>query len=78
MEKVKEMPSWHDTAFPATHIGNIIFSKELHSHDSKDKDDNTENKDEVGERGYCLRHDYQDIIEGLPGFSQFEDPQEAE
>ena len=44
MEKISEVPSWHITGPFFTNIFVVVRSKELHSHHSKDEDDNTKNK----------------------------------
>ena len=63
VEEVKKMPSWHLTSIPPAHICNIVFTKELHSHDSEDKNDDTKDKDEVGQGRYCFSHYCQNVIE---------------
>ena len=78
VHEVGEVPSGQ-LAVPllADFVG-VVLAKELHAHHSEDENDNTEDEGQVGQRAHRVGHDRQDVVEGLPGFGQFEDTKETE
>ena len=62
MKEVKKMPSWHHTPFPSTDIFNIFASEKLHTHDSKNENDDAENKGQIRKSSHSIRHDSKNII----------------
>ena len=66
MKEVFEMPPRSHATLPHTDFLNVRLAKQLHSHDSKDEDDDTEDKGQVGQGAHRVHHDGQDVVEGLP------------
>ncbi len=50
----------------------VALAKELHSHHSKDEDDDTEDKGEVAQRPDGLPHDGDEEVQGGPRLGQLE------
>lgn len=56
-------------------ITDVIFAKELHAHDGKDENDDTQDECQVSQSANRFAHDGNEQVERRPGFSQFEDSQ---
>ena len=54
-------------------LTDIALSKELHSHHSKDEDDDAEDEGEVSQGPHCLAHDGDEQVQSGPGLGKFED-----
>ena len=66
VHEVSKIPPRHCTAIPMAHVTLVVLAEQLHAHHSKDEDDDTENKRQVGQGSHGVHHDGQDVIEGLP------------
>ena len=78
VHKIGEVPSWHFTSVPVAHIVHIILSVELHAHHSEDEDDDTQDHCQVGERGHCLHHNRENVVQTLPRLGQLEHSEKTE
>jgi len=56
----------------------IVFRKELHSHDGENEDNYDEDEDKVTESAHGFAHNGNEEIECGPGFREFEDSEETE
>ncbi len=54
-------------------LTDIALAKELHSHHSKDEDDDAEDEGEVAEGAHRLAHDRYQQVQGGPRLGQLED-----
>ena len=75
MKEIQKMPPWHNAALPATNIIRIFTPKKLHTHHSKNEDDDGENKGQIRKGPQCVCHNCKNIVERLPGLRQFENPE---
>ena len=66
MKEVLKMPSWPHTAVPLADIFRIGGTEQLHPHHGEDEDDDTEDHNQVGDRGHGAFHDSQDVVQRLP------------
>ena len=67
MQEVREVPARNPTFKVFT---GVVISKELHAHDSKDEDDDGENKTEVAEGTHGSAYDANEQVESGPRFGQ--------
>ena len=51
---------------------NVVFAKELHAHDGKDENDDTQDKRQVTQGTHRFTHNGNEQVERRPWFGQFE------
>lgn len=56
VHEVCEIPPGHCTSIPLTNVALVIFSKQLHSHHGKYKDDNTQHEGQVRQGANRVHH----------------------
>ena len=78
MHKIGEVPSWQFAVPLLADFVSVVLAEELHAHHSKNEYDDAQDEGQVGQGAHRIGHDCQDVIQGLPGFGQFEDAQKTE
>ena len=72
VKEVLEMPSGSNTAIPLADILCVGCTKQLHSHDGEDEDDDAQHQGEVAQRAHRLAHDRDEQVQGGPRLGQLE------
>ena len=61
-----------EKAPPTQQRTNVVFAKELHAHDGKDENDDTQDERQVTQGTHRFTHNRNEQVERRPWFGQFE------
>ena len=78
VHEICEVPARHCAPIPVTHVAHVVLAKQLHTHHSKDEDDDAQHEGQVGQGPHCVHHDGEDIVERFPRLGKFEHSEQSE